>query len=193
MPPVTTWYLEQRAASDLRGSRALPADPDDATDADERASDGAVATAAAVRITRAERPSAEFGRFLYTAVGGDCAWTDRLAWPPEQWRAHLAGRDRELWVAYEQGTPAGYMELDGQEEGAVEIAYFGLLPDSRGRGLGGHLLAFGTARAWDLAERHPDRPATCRVWVHTCSLDGPHALANYQRRGFRVTHTTVSQ
>jgi hypothetical protein len=22
--------------------------------------------------------------------------------------------------------------------------------------------------------------------VHTCSLDGPHALANYERRGFRV-------
>jgi hypothetical protein len=25
-----------------------------------------------------------------------------------------------------------------------------------------------------------------RVWVHTCSLDGPHALANYQARGMRV-------
>ena len=22
-----------------------------------------------------------------------------------------------------------------------------------------------------------------RVWVHTCTLDGPHALANYQARG----------
>ena len=25
-----------------------------------------------------------------------------------------------------------------------------------------------------------------RVWVHTCSLDHPHALANYQARGFRI-------
>jgi hypothetical protein len=24
------------------------------------------------------------------------------------------------------------------------------------------------------------------VWVHTCSLDGPHALRNYQQRGFRI-------
>jgi hypothetical protein len=22
-----------------------------------------------------------------------------------------------------------------------------------------------------------------RVWVHTCTLDGPHALANYEARG----------
>ena len=25
-----------------------------------------------------------------------------------------------------------------------------------------------------------------RVWLHTCNLDGPHALANYQKRGFRI-------
>ena len=28
-----------------------------------------------------------------------------------------------------------------------------------------------------------------RVWVHTCSLDGPTALANYQARGFRLYDT----
>jgi hypothetical protein len=25
-----------------------------------------------------------------------------------------------------------------------------------------------------------------RVWVHTYSLDGPYALANYQARGFQI-------
>ena len=25
-----------------------------------------------------------------------------------------------------------------------------------------------------------------RVWLHTCNLDGPHALSNYQKRGFRI-------
>jgi hypothetical protein len=29
-----------------------------------------------------------------------------------------------------------------------------------------------------------------RVWVHTCTLDGRHALANYQARGFTPYHTT---
>ena len=32
--------------------------------------------------------------------------------------------------------------------------------------------------AWEVAGR--------RVWVHTCSLDHPSALANYQARGFRI-------
>ena len=175
--PVTTWYLEQTAADDLRPARPLPA-------------------SAGVRIAVADgrAPRApEFGRFLYTAVGGDCTWTDRLPWPPEQWRAHLARPACEVWVATVDGATAGYVELDGQDDGVVEIAYFGLLPDFRGRGLGGHLLSHGTARAWDLADRVAGRAATRRVWVHTCSLDGPHALANYRARGFRVIRTTISQ
>jgi GNAT superfamily N-acetyltransferase len=66
------------------------------------------------------------------------------------------------------------------------IAYFGLLPAFRGRGIGGQLLSHGIARAWDLPERWPDREPTKRVWVHTCSLDGPYSLANYEKRGFRI-------
>src|SRR5438034_8495738 len=38
--------------------------------------------------------------------------------------------------------------------------------------------ALPISRAWAKGAR--------RVWVHTCSLDGPTALANYQGRGFRV-------
>src|SRR5690242_15213677 len=138
--PVTTWYLEQTAPGDLRPARPLPA------------SSGVRIEAADLRGPQA----AEFGRFLYSAVGGDCSWTDRLPWPVERWRTHLARPGCELWVAHEDGTegaaPAGYMELDAQDDGVVEIAYFGLLPDFRGRGLGGHLLSHGTARAWDLAD-----------------------------------------
>jgi GNAT superfamily N-acetyltransferase len=169
---VTTWSLELTAPDELRPA-AGPA------------------AGSGVRIVRAEVPSPEFGRFLYTAVGADCSWHDRLPWPPEQWRALLEQPGTELWVAYAHGTPAGYVELAGQDEGVVEIVYFGLLPDFRGRGIGGHLLSYGAARAWDLAGRWPGRAPTRRVWVHTCSLDGPHALGNYQRRGFRV-YDTVS-
>ncbi|MBM9510747.1 GNAT family N-acetyltransferase [Actinacidiphila acididurans] len=172
--PVTTWYLEQTGPDEL-----VPA--------------AAPAHDAGVLIERAQVPSPELGRFLYTAVGADVAWTDRLPWSREQWREVLERPGHEVWLAYERGTPAGYVELDGQDAGSVEIAYFGLLPDFRGRRIGGHLLSVGTARAWDLALRWPDRVPTERVWVHTCSLDGPYALANYRRRGFRVTHTTTSQ
>jgi ribosomal protein S18 acetylase RimI-like enzyme len=171
--PVTTWSLELTSPDELRPAAVPPA-------------------AAGVRIVRSEVPSPDFGRFLYTAVGADCAWHDRLPWPPEQWRAHLTLPGTELWVAYEHGTPAGYVELGAQDEGVVEIVYFGLLPDFRGRGIGGHLLSFGAERAWDLGGRREGHGPTKRVWVHTCSLDGPYALDNYRRRGFRVFDTVTA-
>ncbi|MGK5557110.1 GNAT family N-acetyltransferase [Actinomadura kijaniata] len=162
---VTTWYLEQTGPGDLRPA----GEP-----------------GVAARVVRAEVPSPELSRFLYTAVGGDWHWTDRLPWSFEQWRNWLDRPGVETWVAYVRGTPAGYVELDPQADGQVEISYFGLLPAFTGRGLGGHLLHTGAARAWDLADRWPGREPTRRVWLHTCSTDGPAALRNYQARGFRV-------
>lgn len=50
-------------------------------------------------------------------------------------------------------------------------------------GLVGLLLEHGITAAWSLTHR-VDLPQVTRVWVHTCSLDGPAALANYQSRGF---------
>ncbi|MQY16801.1 hypothetical protein SRB5_70040 [Streptomyces sp. RB5] len=169
MSTLTTWSLEQTSPGDLAPAR-VP---------------GAVG-AGEVTVMRAQVPSPELNRFLYTAVGGGLEWTDRLGWTREEWLAFLSRPGVETWVAYDRGTPAGYIELDAQDGGVVEISYFGLLPDFHGRGIGGHLLSYGTARAWDLAGRWADREPTKRVWVHTCSDDGPHALRNYERRGFRV-------
>ncbi|WP_415948997.1 GNAT family N-acetyltransferase [Streptomyces sp. KLOTTS4A1] len=169
---VTTWSLEQTSPADLRPAREPEGE---------------------VRIVRAEVPSADFSRFLYSAVGGDIQWTDRLRLSRAEWQRHLEREGVETWVAYDKGTPAGYVELDAQKEGVVEILYFGLLPAFRGRRIGGHLLTYGTARAWDLAERWPGRTPTKRVWLHTCSLDGEHAMDNYLRRGFRLFDTKVEE
>ncbi len=181
---VTTWFLEQTASGDLLDVRA-PKEP------------------AGLRIVRAEVPSPEFSRFLYGEVGADVEWTDRLPWPRERWREWLERPGVETWVAYERGTPAGYIELDGATADTsgrgsrpgttVEISYFGLLPGFRGLGIGGRLLAYGTRRAWDMGERWSGRPPTARVWLHTCSKDGPYALRNYQRRGFRIFAKEVTK
>ncbi|MFI8347326.1 GNAT family N-acetyltransferase [Streptomyces sp. NPDC085596] len=169
--PVTTWSLEQTSPADLLPAAAPEGD--------------------AVRIVRAEVPSPEFSRFLYASVGGDIRWTDRLGWTHARWREYLGRPGVETWVAYERGTPAGYVELEATDEGVVEIAYFGLLPAFRGRRIGGHLLSVGTARAWDLATRWPDLAPVKRVWLHTCSKDGPYARDNYLRRGFTLFDTKV--
>ncbi|GGJ85195.1 N-acetyltransferase [Streptomyces camponoticapitis] len=169
---VTTWSLEQTSPADLR-----PASEPEGE----------------VRIIRSEIPSAEFSRFLYTAVGGDIRWTDRLAWSYEEWHEAVSRPGVETWVAYEKGTPAGYAELEAQEDGTVEIAYFGLVPAFRGRRIGGHLLSYAVARAWDMAERRPGRTPTKRVWLHTCSKDGRYAMDNYLRRGFTLFDTKVAE
>lgn len=166
---VTTWYLEQASPDDL-----IPARP------------------AQVQIVRAEVASPELSRYLYLAVGGDHLWTDRLAWTYDEWLTWLDRPGVETWIAWDRGTPAGYIEFDPQPGGVVEIICFGLLPAFIGKGIGGQLLAEGTARAWDLADRHPGREKTTRVWLHTCSLDGPSAIPNYTRRGFRVYDTKVA-
>src|SRR3569623_841742 len=132
---VTTWYLE------MTDPGRLPPAPTPDPDLDVR---------------RAELPSPELSRMLYTAVGSDWYWIDRLPWSWERWHAWLARDELEPWVAYVRGTPAGYFELEHQGD-AVEIASFGLLPAFTGRGRGTRLLDGAIRRAWEL------EPA--RVWV----------------------------
>jgi GNAT superfamily N-acetyltransferase len=78
-------------------------------------------------------------------------------------------------------APAGYFELRRDSDNAIEIAYFGLLPEFVGRGLGKALLSAAATEAW--------RAGASRVWLHTSSLDHPAALPNYLARGFKVFRT----
>jgi GNAT superfamily N-acetyltransferase len=137
-----------------------------------------------VDIKQAQVPCPELNRFLYTAVGGDWYWIDRLPWTYAQWREWVAQTTLETWVVYVAGTPAGYFELVAQAEGNVELAYFGLLPQFIGTGLGGPLLTVAIERAWHMG--------ASRLWVHTRTLDHPGARP-ITARGFRVfcekTHT----
>jgi GNAT superfamily N-acetyltransferase len=160
---VTIWYLEMLDPGQLR-PRSLEHP--------------------ALEIRQAQVPSPEFSRFLYVSVGGHWYWYDRLSWSYDRWLAYLNRPQVETWVAYWLGTPAGYIELEEQPAGNVEIAYFGLLPQFTGQGIGGHLLTVGVQRAWS-------RGAS-RVWVHTCSLDGPFAYKNYESRGFTLYDTKVA-
>jgi GNAT superfamily N-acetyltransferase len=153
---VTTWYLEMTAPGDLRPKRSPRGD---------------------LALVKVDVPTPELNRFFYTAVGGSWYWIDRLPWTYERWMEHLDRPEVETWIFSAAGLPTGYFELEWQS-GDVEVAYFGLLPRWTGQGLGGHLLTAAAERAWQWGAR--------RVWLHTCSLDHPAALAHYQARGFRL-------
>jgi ribosomal protein S18 acetylase RimI-like enzyme len=128
------------------------------------------------RIERLAECPASFYRYLYVEVGREWHWVDRLGWDDEEIRAHLDQPSLSLWLLSVSGSPAGWFELKGHDDGSVEIAYFGLLPAFRRRGLGKYLLTEAVARGWATRAN--------RVWLHTCTLDDPAALPNYRARGF---------
>ncbi len=150
-------YVEMRHPSELR-----PARPPDVP----------------IRIERVTGCPPAFWRFLYTEVGRQYHWVDRLPWTDEQVREYLDDPAVSLYLMTAAGAPAGYFELRADAEGSVEIVYFGLLPQFTGRGLGGHMLTEAVTRAWE--------SGATRVWLHTNTLDHPAALPNYQKRGFQT-------
>ena len=157
MKAVTTYYLEMKSESALK---------------EKKQSNG-------LQIRECEIKQFQFNRFLYQLVGEHWQWIDRLSWTDEQWKAYAENDNLRLWVAYHKGSPAGYYELQQQNVGDVEIAYFGLAPKFIGQGFGSYLLSQAIKSAWNWK-------GTKRVWVHTCTLDHPSALENYKARGLEV-------
>ena len=130
--------------------------------------------ARAIELERVDDP--QVNRWFYERIGPDYGWTDRAAWSDEQW-ARWAARV-ETWIVTVDGERAGYFELEPYERGRlVQLAYFGLLPEYHGLGIGGHVLTAAIRRGFELGPK---------VAVSTNTLDGPHALANYRARGMRV-------
>lgn len=132
-----------------------------------------------VRFVHRDAIAASEYRDLYRAVGARWHWRDRNAWPDERLAAFLARPQVQVWECRVGDASAGYFELERHDDGAVEIAYFGLVPEFMGRGLGKAMLTRAAEAAFALG--------ATRVWLHTCTLDSPHALANYKARGFEET------
>jgi GNAT superfamily N-acetyltransferase len=131
-------------------------------------------------VRQKTEPDWRFNRDLYFAVGANWSWTDKQPWSDQQWKEYACAPELRTFAAYQGESLAGYYELRADEDDAVEIAYFGLLPEFVGRGFGGPLLTSALVEAWRM------RPKVRRVWVHTCNRDHPRALANYQARGLEI-------
>lgn len=154
--PALRTYLEMRTAEALRPA---PWPHDD------------------IQLRRQDEPPPSLYRYLYREVGRPWHWLDRWDWSDRRIAEHLESSGIELWLLLAHGTPAGFFELHRTAQ-ETEIAYFGLLPHLTGKGLGRALLTQATIEAWHSAPQ--------RVWLHTCSLDHPSAIHNYQARGFVV-------
>jgi GNAT superfamily N-acetyltransferase len=158
--PLITTYLEMRSPDQLRPKRA-----------DAR-----------FQVREETKRNWRFNRDLYFRVGEQWRWIDKRPWTDHQWNEYATAPGLRTFAGYYDNALAGYYELYHDAEGGVEIAYFGLLPEFIGRGLGGALLTSAIEEAWSRS----GGIAPVRVWVHTCNRDHPQALANYQARGMIV-------
>ncbi len=157
MNQVRIYYLEMTSPDSLSAKRQ----PDDFT------------------ISEARVKQYQINRLLYQLVGEPWDWTDKLEHSDAEWQEYVERDELRTWLAYSQGSIAGYYELEKREDGDIEIAYFGLTPKFISMGFGGYFLshAIKSAWAWEGAKR---------ITVNTCSLDHPSAIQNYIARGFKV-------
>jgi GNAT superfamily N-acetyltransferase len=127
-------------------------------------------------LLRAERPTISFYRYLYNTVGEPWLWTERRKMDDTALATVIHDPRVEIMVLYVGGVPAGYAELNRRRPEAVDLSYFGMIPDFIGMKLGPFLLNCAINAAWSGGAK--------KLTVNTCTLDHPKALGLYQRAGF---------
>ncbi len=130
-----------------------------------------------VRLRQVQNPGLDWYRTRYRRAGAQWFWFSRLEMTDEQLAAVLHRPTAELFGAEREGGEIGIAELDRSRPPDVEITFFALFPESIGKGLGRPFMTKLLDRAWN--------DSAARVWLHTCTLDGPAALSFYMRCGFR--------
>lgn len=128
-------------------------------------------------LLRAEDPPVWFFLGLYDAVGRDYAWQDMYERSEAELAAWLHHPDTTLYTLMCKGWPHGFFMLDHRKPGICNLAYFGLVPQAIGRGLGRFLLQNAILTGWEV-------PGVEKMTVNTNTLDHPRALGLYQRLGF---------
>ncbi|WP_316014344.1 GNAT family N-acetyltransferase [Roseobacter sp. HKCCA0434] len=132
---------------------------------------------APVALMKAENPPVRYFLDLYRGVGEAYEWMDRVEQRREEVAEYVGDPNVHLYTLMRDGWPAGFFQLDFREAGVCDLAYFGLMPEVVGQGLGGWLLKTAIHAGWD-------GPGVARMTVNTCTLDHPRALQMYQKMGF---------
>ena len=122
------------------------------------------------------QPSVDWYRELFHRIGDDWLWFSRHQLSDESLRAIIRDPRVVIHALEDGGRDEGLLELDFRADGNCELAFLGLTKAMLGRGAGRWLIN----RAFDLAWSRPIR----RLWLHTCTLDHPDAVAFYMRSGF---------
>ncbi len=135
-------------------------------------------------LRRVEAPRVDWYRDLFRRVGAeDWLWFSRLVMPEAELAAILRDPKVEIYALQHGGAEKGLLELDFREDGACELAFFGLSPELIGGGAGRWLMNRALEIVWS-------RPIS-RFHLHSCTLDHPAALDFYRRSGFTAIRRQV--
>lgn len=129
-----------------------------------------------IALLRAKKIPLHFYRYLMDRVGRKWHWVNVLRLDDEELSAGLHREDRDIRVLYLDGAPAGFFDLKPHLPEEVELAYFGMMEQAMGQGIGRWFLGAAIEAAWAYKPK--------RVAVQTCTLDHPAALPLYQKLGF---------
>jgi GNAT superfamily N-acetyltransferase len=130
-------------------------------------------------------------RQMYNRVGRPHFWYERNLLSDTELYMILRDKKVELFGLFKntsqmmlsdaEWTQIGFAELDRRADlRQVELAYFGLLPEYTGKGLGRMFLQRIVNHAWTY-------PGIRQLHVNTNTLDSPAALPLYQKVGFIVS------
>jgi GNAT superfamily N-acetyltransferase len=134
-------------------------------------------------LRRVPSPDLDWFRDLYRRVGEEWLWFSRLQMADAELAAIVRSPMVDVHALVHEDRDEGLLELDFREAGQCELAFFGVTADLIGSGAGRWLMNRALELAWSRQVQ--------RVWVHTCTLDHPSALAFYQRSGFRAFRQQV--
>jgi GNAT superfamily N-acetyltransferase len=129
-------------------------------------------------LRRVPSPDLDWFRDLYRRIGEEWLWFSRLQMADADLAAIIRSPMVDVHALVHEGRDKGLLELDFRDAGQCELAFFGVTADLIGCGAGRWLMNRALELAWSRQ--------VSRVWVHTCTLDHPSALAFYQRSGFRA-------
>jgi GNAT superfamily N-acetyltransferase len=118
---------------------------------------------------------------LYREIGRDYIWNYRPGQTVDEVGEIIQSDRTRLYVLYDKGAAMGMAEIDLTDKSSPEIVHFGLLPAYIDKGLGRSFLHKIIYLLW--------QGGIDRLWLSTCDLDHPKAIAFYQNAGFKVFKT----
>jgi GNAT superfamily N-acetyltransferase len=135
-------------------------------------------------LLRASNIPLHYYRYLMDRVGRKWHWVNILRMDDTELEAYLREEGRDVRVLHLDGAPVGFFDLKAELPDHVDLAYFGMMDEAIGHGLGRWFLGAAIEAAWSYQPK--------RVIVQTCTLDHPAALPLYQKLGFSPIGQTQS-